>query len=204
VVHACWCSVLCEMFSVTHIMTDGWGKDSLHGLHAHLTSVLWISTCGDTYKPLCMQLLLTRKKHFIALWMPVRLSATTSASLHGRGGPWWDVSRRALNLMKNILSTYYKCVLSAATHKLNISGQMLTWTFSPVLVCGTCGQSFFRTFQLHPIYYILSTVSHIRITICECSRNQTVSWNHVATDKIFNSDYAIGVSTINEIPRPWL
>jgi hypothetical protein len=39
-----------------------------------------------------MQLLLTTKKHFtIALWMPVRLSATAPASLHGCGGPWWDV-----------------------------------------------------------------------------------------------------------------
>jgi hypothetical protein len=54
----------------------------------------------------------------IALWMPVRLSVTTPASLSGRGGPWWDVSRRALNLMEDILSTYYKCTLSAITQKI--------------------------------------------------------------------------------------
>jgi hypothetical protein len=80
----------------------------------------------------------TTKRHFtIALWMSVRLSATTSASLNGCDGPWWDVSRRALNLMGDILSTYYKCILSAITHKLNVSGHMLICTFFLVLVCGT-------------------------------------------------------------------
>jgi hypothetical protein len=48
--------------------------------------------------------------------------------LNGWGGPWWDVSRCALNL-KDILSTYYKCTLSALIHKLNVSGHMLIWTF---------------------------------------------------------------------------
>jgi hypothetical protein len=42
--------------------------------------------------------------------------------------------------MKDILSTYYKCILSAITHKLNVSGHMLVWTFF-VLVCGTLAQS---------------------------------------------------------------
>jgi hypothetical protein len=37
---------------------------------------------------LCKQLLLMMKRHVtIALWMPVRLSVTTLASLYGRGGP---------------------------------------------------------------------------------------------------------------------
>jgi hypothetical protein len=31
-------------------------------------------------KPLCMQFLLTTRRHFIALWTPVRLSATPPAS----------------------------------------------------------------------------------------------------------------------------
>jgi hypothetical protein len=31
---------------------------------------------------------------------------------------------RALNLMEDILSTYYKCTPSAITHKLNVSGYM--------------------------------------------------------------------------------
>jgi hypothetical protein len=37
--------------------------------------------------------------------------------LHGCGGPWGDVSKCALNLMEDILSTYYKCTLSAVAHK---------------------------------------------------------------------------------------
>jgi hypothetical protein len=32
-------------------------------------------------------------------------------------------------LMEDILSTYYNCTLSAITHKLNVSGHMLIWTF---------------------------------------------------------------------------
>jgi hypothetical protein len=65
--------------------------------------------------------------------MPVRLSATTQVSLNGCGGPWWDVSRRALNLMEDNLSTSYKCTPSAITHKLNISGHMLIWTLLSLL-----------------------------------------------------------------------
>jgi hypothetical protein len=39
-------------------------------------------------KPLCMQPLLTTKRHFtIALWMPVRLFATIPVSLNRRGSP---------------------------------------------------------------------------------------------------------------------
>jgi hypothetical protein len=44
-----------------------------------------------------------------------------SPFFNGYSGPWWDVSRHVLNLMEDILSTYYKCNLSAITHKLNIS-----------------------------------------------------------------------------------
>jgi hypothetical protein len=43
------------------------------------------------------------------------------------------------------LNTYYKCNLSAITHKRNISGHVLIWTFFLVLVCGTCAQSLFTT-----------------------------------------------------------
>jgi hypothetical protein len=50
-----------------------------------------------------------------ALWMPVRLSTTVPASLHGCGGPWWDVSRRTLSLMKDGYSTYYNCTLLTIT-----------------------------------------------------------------------------------------
>jgi hypothetical protein len=72
--------------------------------------------------------------------MPVRLSATVPASLNGCGGPW-DVSRRALNLMEDILSAYYKRTLSGTTHKSNVSGHMSMWTSFLVLVCGTRAQS---------------------------------------------------------------
>jgi hypothetical protein len=46
------------------------------------------------------------------------------------GGPWWDMSRRALNLVEGILSTCYKCDFPAIPHKLNIFGYILMWTFS--------------------------------------------------------------------------
>jgi hypothetical protein len=75
------------------------------------------------------------------LWMPVRLSATTPVSLNGCGGPWWDVSKRELNSMEDILSTDYKCTLSAITNKLNVSGHMLIWIFFLILVWGTRAQS---------------------------------------------------------------
>jgi hypothetical protein len=52
-----------------------------------------------------------------------------------------SMSRRALNLVEDILSTYCKCTLSAITHKLNVSGYMFIWTFFLVLVCGTRAQS---------------------------------------------------------------
>jgi hypothetical protein len=72
---------LCDMFSVTPIVTDGYVEDTLHGLHAHQTSILWIFSSGNTLKPLCMQLMFTTKTHFtIALWMPVTLYATILAS----------------------------------------------------------------------------------------------------------------------------
>jgi hypothetical protein len=88
--------------------------------------ILGIYICGDTK----MRLLLTTKNHFTtSLWMSVRLSATAMTSLHGCGDPWWDVSRRAVSLMEDILSTYYKYTLSAITHKLNVSEHMLIWTF---------------------------------------------------------------------------
>jgi hypothetical protein len=106
------------------------GDDSEHSSRA-LRDVLnnkyhdrWIGTGGRTLwppllpdlnplefylwghlKPLCMQLLLTIKRHFIiALQMPAILSATTLASLNGCGGPWWDVSWRKLNLAEDIFS----------------------------------------------------------------------------------------------------
>jgi hypothetical protein len=71
--------------------------------------------------------------------------------MNGCCGPWWSVSRRALNLMEDILSTYYKIILSAATHKLNVSGHMLIWTFSSFGMWNSCPK-FVRNFHLHSVY----------------------------------------------------
>jgi hypothetical protein len=43
---------------------------------------------GTPNKPLCMQLLLTTKRHYtVALWMPAKLSATAPRTLKGCGDP---------------------------------------------------------------------------------------------------------------------
>jgi hypothetical protein len=124
-------------------------EDPVLGLHARQTWILLIFTRGDTWKPLCMQLRLTAKRCFaIALWMPLRLSATTPASLSGCSGPWLGVLRRTMNVMEDILSIYYKCTLSAVTHKLNVSGHMLISTFD----IWNMSRKFVRTFQLHSVY----------------------------------------------------
>jgi hypothetical protein len=108
----------------------------------------WIFACGKAKNSMRMPLLLTSNRHFtIALWMSVRQSANTSASLNGCVGPWWDVSRCALNLMEDILSTYDNCTLSATNHKLNVSGHMLIRTFFLNLVWGTRAQSLFPPFS---------------------------------------------------------
>jgi hypothetical protein len=86
----------------------------------------------------CMQFLLTIKRHFtIALCTPARLSATAPAYLNGCGVPWWDVSRCALYLMENILSTCYNGTFAALSHILKVFGHMLVWIFFLVLVYGT-------------------------------------------------------------------
>jgi hypothetical protein len=98
-----------------------------------------------------MQLLLTMKKCFtIALWVPARLSATAPASLNRCSSPQWDVSRCALNVMEDILSTCYKHILSAITYKLNFSRHVLKWKFFLVLVCGAFAQNFSVLFTYTP------------------------------------------------------
>jgi hypothetical protein len=101
---------------------------------------------------------LTTKRHFtLALWMPVRLSATTPAFLNRCGrGPWWDVLRRALDLMEDILSTCYKCTLTAVTHKLHVHGHMLIWTFFSCFGLWNSCQKYFLIFQLHFVYHLKS------------------------------------------------
>jgi hypothetical protein len=126
-------AALCEMFPIS------WLMDRYRRTHCMASTLTGLESTGflpvRTPKPPCV---CSSSWHFpIALWMPVRLSAIASASLGGCGGPWWDVSRRALNLMEDILNTYYKCTLSTVTHKLNVSGHMLIRTFFLVFVCET-------------------------------------------------------------------
>jgi hypothetical protein len=60
-----------------------------------------------------------------------------------------SMSRRALNLLENILSTYYKHTLSAVTYKLNVSGLMLLMEIiaSCFVIWNSCSK-FVCTFQL--------------------------------------------------------
>jgi hypothetical protein len=67
------------------------------------------------------------------------------------GGSWWDVLRHAVSLMEDILSPYYKCILSAINQKLNICGHMLIWT-SFIFWYVELMQKFVCSFQLHPVY----------------------------------------------------
>jgi hypothetical protein len=76
-----------------------------------------------------------------------RLCAATTALLNVYSGPWWDVSWPSLTLMENILSACCKYTLSAVTHKWNVSGHMLIWTFFLGLVCGTRIQSLSAPFS---------------------------------------------------------
>jgi hypothetical protein len=138
-------AMLCKMFTITPIVTDRQVKeDPWHSLHARQIWILWIFTCGDSWNPLYIQILLPTRRHFtIVLWKPVRLSAATTASLNECSSPWWDMLMWTLNLMEDILSIYYKYTLSAVTHKWNFSRHMLMWTFFLLLVRGTCAQSLF-------------------------------------------------------------
>jgi hypothetical protein len=53
--------------------------------------------------------------------------------LSGWGCPWWDVSRLALNLKEDILSTYYICTFSTITNNLNVSRKNLYELFWALL-----------------------------------------------------------------------
>jgi hypothetical protein len=92
------------MFSVTPIMTNEQiEKDTLHGLLTRHIWIFWIISCWDTWTFLWVQLLMSPRRHFtISLWMTVRLSVTTPASLNEYRGPWWDLLRRPLNLIEDI------------------------------------------------------------------------------------------------------
>jgi hypothetical protein len=70
-------------------------------------------------------LLLTTKRHFtVALWLPVRLSATTPASLNR-----WQLSvmrcAEACIKSRGHFALIYKCTLQAITHKVNVSNTFI-------------------------------------------------------------------------------
>jgi hypothetical protein len=76
-------------------------------------------------------------------------TATNSACLNGCTDPHWDMSRRELNLMKDIFSSCYKGTPSVTTHKLNVS---ITYWYGHVFSCFVMRNScpkFVRTCQLH-------------------------------------------------------
>jgi hypothetical protein len=54
---------------------------------------------------------------------------------------WRSVMRRFEACTEFFRRTYYKCTLSAVTHKLNVSGYILVWKFFLILVCETRAQS---------------------------------------------------------------
>jgi hypothetical protein len=98
------------------------------------------------------------------------------APLTGCGGPWWDVSRRAFNLLEDILSPCYKCTLSAITHKWNVSGHMLIRTFlyvefvpkvcpfSPVSPCAISMIQSDTVLKMQPQNYLYTRKEHTRQT----------------------------------------
>jgi hypothetical protein len=58
---------------------------------------------------------------------------------------WRSMMRRVEACIEDILSTSYKCTLSAVTHKLKVSRHMLIWKFFLILVRGTLAQSLSAT-----------------------------------------------------------
>jgi hypothetical protein len=104
-------------------------------------------TSGHTYNSLFVQLMLATMRYFaIALWMPIRLSATIS-TIHDktchRGVHW--ISRRTfwaftLNVLFQ-LQLWKKCIWADGHCFLcNVSGHMLPCTLLPVDTCATCAR----------------------------------------------------------------
>jgi hypothetical protein len=65
-----------------------------------------------------------------------------------------------IDLMEDILITYYKCTLSAVTYKLTVSGQMLIWTFFLFRYVKLVPK-FVRSFQLHPVHSTVSCGTYV-------------------------------------------
>jgi hypothetical protein len=121
-----------------------------------------------------MQLLLTIKRHFtVAVWMPVRLSATAPPSLNGCDTPWRDVSRRELNLMEDILSTCYKGTLSTITPDSRWCKQFF---FFDIWNSFT---KFVHTFQVLPVQLDLPEV--ICVHISHGGHFERILWMHFSS-----------------------
>jgi hypothetical protein len=147
-------AVLCEMFSVTCIMSEGQvEEDPLRGLQDHPTWILWIFTCGAP-RNRCI---------FSSFWQQTDTSPSHCGCLSDYPQLprhlWTDVavhdetSWLLLKLMENILGTCYECILSAIIHKLNVSEYMLLRTLFLALLCGTSTQNLSTSFSY--ILYIL-------------------------------------------------
>jgi hypothetical protein len=63
---------------------------------------------------------------------------------------WWNKETPVTSLNKALTKVLSHNILSAITHKLNVSRHMLIWTFFIVLICGTHAQS-----MSSPFSYIL-------------------------------------------------
>jgi hypothetical protein len=70
-----------------------------------------------------------------------------------RGRPWWDVSRRASNLMAGVLSSYYKCTLSAVAQIKCLRTHVDMDILSCFGMWSSCPKSV-STFQLHSVYSV--------------------------------------------------
>jgi hypothetical protein len=112
--------------------------------------------------------------------------------LNGCGGPWWDVSRCALNLMEDISSTYYKYTIWATHHELNVSWHMLTWIYFLVFVCETLTQSLSATYTSYNVWsYVCLCVWAIRLS-CSYAKSTVHEevWRNRVNAQIFLS-YAL-------------
>jgi hypothetical protein len=141
-VHAWWCCTWCPTCRRAHWMAS---------------TLTWLESSGflpvGTPKSLLYATPVDNEETFHH-----RTVDACEESLYGCGGPWWDVSRRALNLTEDILSTYYKCTLSALIHKLNVSRHILIWTFFLVFLCGIRAQNLSATFS-YTLYIPLENCS---------------------------------------------
>jgi hypothetical protein len=155
VAHACWCSGTLQPCCARNVLSNSYhdrrisrGLPTAWPPRSPDLNPLDFYLCGHL-KTLVYAAPFDNERHFtIALWMLVRLSATTPESLNGFGGPRWDMSRRALNFMQDIVSTYYECTFSAVIRKIK---RFRTHFDMDIFSCNSCPK-FVRTFQLHAAY----------------------------------------------------